>query len=34
VEAMGMIHRGDIEDAMTIVALQMAYSKVRKNPKQ
>ena len=28
-EVMGMINRGEIEDAMTIVALQMAYSKLR-----
>jgi hypothetical protein len=28
-EVMGMINRGEIEDAMTIVALQMAHSKLR-----
>ena len=32
-EVMEMIGRGEIQDAMTIVALNMAYSKLRENPK-
>jgi len=32
-EVMEMIRRGEIQDAMTIVALNMAYSNLRENPK-
>jgi 8-oxo-dGTP pyrophosphatase MutT (NUDIX family) len=31
-EVMGMINRGEIQDAMSMAALQMAYSRLRENP--